>query len=99
MSRLYRNPRWRRITDRHYFSQYPRLFIADISNLASPTIRGSYQIQEFSSFMNSGKLLVANGLAYVAGYSAGLLIVDVHIPETPALASQSPVSAATLACK
>ena len=35
-------------------------------------------------------MLVANGLAYIAGYPDGLMTIDIHIPTAPTLVGQNP---------
>jgi hypothetical protein len=62
-----------------------RLLIADTSNVASPVIRGSTPLPQAGGSTSRASLLVAGGLAVVAGYPGGLLTLDVHTPTAPAL--------------
>jgi predicted AlkP superfamily phosphohydrolase/phosphomutase len=58
------------------------LSILDISNPASPTVRGS--VVSAGSGKNLG-VVVKDGYAYVAGQSRGLQIIDVRNPGAPAI--------------
>jgi hypothetical protein len=69
--------------------QRPRLIIADMSNITNLTIRGSYDFPGYPSLMSRASLLIANGLAYAAGYPGGLLTLDVHTPEAIMFINQS----------
>jgi hypothetical protein len=77
------------IADSRRRFEQPRLLIADISNVTSPTILGSITLSTAFFSISRASLLMANGLAYVAGYPGGLLAFDVHTPAAPTLVGQS----------
>ena len=56
------------------------LVIVDVTNPASPTLKGNYYTAGYSM-----GVAVAGNYAYVADYSNGLVIVDVSNPAAPTL--------------
>jgi hypothetical protein len=64
--------------DQLYPGQGSKLRIVDVYDPVNPTARGLLQISE------SGRLLVANDVVYIAASRVGLAVVDVHNPDAPA---------------
>ncbi len=56
------------------------LVIIDVSNPTQPVVAGRYELEEHWDFWQDSCLAVADGFAYVAGYSTGLDILDVSDP-------------------
>ncbi len=73
-----------------FISSRQHLFVFDVRDISQPALVAT--VDQPERLVNFSGIAIHDGLAYVGGQTAGLLVYDVTVPESPSLVTTMPPS-------